>query len=239
MSPAKFNDEDRSMKAIHGVRPSPLKINRDSHSIQKPSSSFAAAPVVPASAFPNPQQKRQPVIIYTHSPKVIHTQARDFMALVQKLTGLTHPEDETASFSQKQMESNGNAKDSSSAMSEANAAKSGNRNPTIISQEETESSSVVTDDNNNNNKNYSGNSSSSDMEAIRSSSSGSGGSSILSFSNSYFGDVPLFTPNGTDFFCSPRPGYRFPAADTSFASPNIGGSISPSVLEFIKRIQEY
>lgn len=32
-------------------------------------------------------QGARPVIIYTHSPKIIHTKARDFMALVQKLTG--------------------------------------------------------------------------------------------------------------------------------------------------------
>uniref|UniRef100_A0A7N0TU49 VQ domain-containing protein n=1 Tax=Kalanchoe fedtschenkoi TaxID=63787 RepID=A0A7N0TU49_KALFE len=36
---------------------------------------------------PPPQQHRHPVIIYTHSPKVIHTKPQDFMALVQKLTG--------------------------------------------------------------------------------------------------------------------------------------------------------
>ncbi|KAK1406550.1 hypothetical protein QVD17_41970 [Tagetes erecta] len=36
-----------------------------------------------------------PVIIYTHSPKVIHTHPRDFMALVQKLTGYTPSKEET------------------------------------------------------------------------------------------------------------------------------------------------
>jgi len=56
-------------------RPSPLKICRYSHNIRKPQ--------VPV---PTMQQK-QPVIIYTHSPKVIHTEAREFMTLVQRLTG--------------------------------------------------------------------------------------------------------------------------------------------------------
>lgn len=192
MSPAKFNDQDHSRKEINGRRPSPLKINRDSHSIQKPSSSFAVAPA---------QQKRQPVIIYTHSPKVIHTQARDFMALVQKLTGLTHREDETTS---------------PLSSLEANTAKSGNRNSIgIVSQDDNDSSSVVTDDNNNNNNNCK-------SDVITSS------SSMLSLSNPYFGDIPLFTP-----------GYRFPAPDTAFASPNMGVSISPSVLEFIRGMQEY
>ncbi|KAK2635191.1 hypothetical protein Ddye_029983 [Dipteronia dyeriana] len=85
MSPAKLHDDHnnhpirRSSDQINGPRPSPLKLNKDSHTIQKPTSSSSLAP---------PQQHRNgPVIIYTHSPKIIHTQARDFMALVQKLTG--------------------------------------------------------------------------------------------------------------------------------------------------------
>ncbi|KAK4841449.1 hypothetical protein QYF36_004697 [Acer negundo] len=88
MSPAKLHDDHnqpirRSSDQINGPRPSPLKLNKDSHTIQKPSSSSSSSSL----ASP-PQQKRNgPVIIYTHSPKVIHTQARDFMALVQKLTG--------------------------------------------------------------------------------------------------------------------------------------------------------
>ncbi|KAH7571161.1 hypothetical protein ACOSP7_019805 [Xanthoceras sorbifolium] len=82
MSPAKLHDHDhqprRSSDQINGLRPSPLKLNRDSHTIHKPSSSSLAQ-----------QPRNGPIIIYTHSPKVIHTQARDFMALVQKLTGLS------------------------------------------------------------------------------------------------------------------------------------------------------
>ncbi|CAN4088839.1 unnamed protein product [Withania somnifera] len=58
---------------------SPLKINKDSYYIKKSSSSL----------FNQEQQRHQPVIIYTHSPKIIHTHPRDFMALVQKLTGLS------------------------------------------------------------------------------------------------------------------------------------------------------
>jgi hypothetical protein len=62
---------------LQGTRPSPLKICRDSHNIRKPQ----VPPPLPA------MQNRQPVIIYTHSPKVIHTEAREFMTLVQRLTG--------------------------------------------------------------------------------------------------------------------------------------------------------
>lgn len=53
----------------------PLKVNKESHRIRKPS-------------LPLPQvQYRPPVIIHTYSPKVIHTEPDDFMSLVQKLTG--------------------------------------------------------------------------------------------------------------------------------------------------------
>ncbi|CAN7047957.1 unnamed protein product [Brassica oleracea var. botrytis] len=38
---------------------------------------------------------RQPVIIYTNTPKTIHTNPKDFMALVQKLTGLSHFEEDS------------------------------------------------------------------------------------------------------------------------------------------------
>ncbi|XP_019435176.1 PREDICTED: VQ motif-containing protein 20-like [Lupinus angustifolius] len=61
-----------------------LKTNRVSHSIKKTSCSSM---LVPSN---KPQQQRQPVIIYTHSPKIIETHPKDFKALVQKLTGLSH-----------------------------------------------------------------------------------------------------------------------------------------------------
>lgn len=64
-----------SKRELHGPRPAPLKIWKDSHKIKKP-------PLpVPAMAY------RPPVIIYTRSPEVIHTEAGDFMTLVQRLTG--------------------------------------------------------------------------------------------------------------------------------------------------------
>lgn len=88
---------------------SPLKINKASHLIKKspsnslPSSSSSSSlynglaattstttPILP---HHHQQQPRHPVIIYTHSPKIIHTHPRDFMALVQKLTGLSPQDD--------------------------------------------------------------------------------------------------------------------------------------------------
>ncbi|CAH9143925.1 unnamed protein product [Cuscuta epithymum] len=71
-----------------------LKIRGDSHVIKKsPPSSSASSSIISgvaanATAAARPQP-RQPVIIYTHSPKVIHTHPKDFKALVQKLTGLS------------------------------------------------------------------------------------------------------------------------------------------------------
>ncbi|KAE8692337.1 hypothetical protein F3Y22_tig00110840pilonHSYRG00103 [Hibiscus syriacus] len=68
---------------LNGVRPFPLNINKESHLIQKPSSS------TDQQKQQQQQRRKGLVIIYTHSPKIIHTQARDFMALVQRLTGLS------------------------------------------------------------------------------------------------------------------------------------------------------
>ncbi|CAI9096184.1 OLC1v1032269C1 [Oldenlandia corymbosa var. corymbosa] len=67
------------VNVLNGPRPSPLRLHKDSHVIHKPKL--------------NPPRK-QPVIIYTHSPKIIHTKPKDFMALVQKLTGFTRPDND-------------------------------------------------------------------------------------------------------------------------------------------------
>ncbi|CAL4915734.1 unnamed protein product [Urochloa decumbens] len=102
-----------------GSRHAAFKVHRDSHSIHKqaaatspPSSSStnssvsSSSPNAAASANsrrpppapaprqtkpPAPPPQQQPVIIYTHSPKVIRTNPRDFMSIVQKLTGLDSP----------------------------------------------------------------------------------------------------------------------------------------------------
>ncbi|KEH40437.1 VQ motif protein [Medicago truncatula] len=55
-------------------RPTPLTINKNSHKIKKP-------PLGPKI------QIHEPVIIYTESPKIIHTSPSEFMSLVQSLTG--------------------------------------------------------------------------------------------------------------------------------------------------------
>ncbi|KAK1617283.1 hypothetical protein QYE76_022800 [Lolium multiflorum] len=76
---------------LQGPRPPRLSVSKDSHKVRKP-------PVVPLphgaqqprNRQQQPQQQQQPrapVIIYDASPKVIHTQPSEFMALVQRLTG--------------------------------------------------------------------------------------------------------------------------------------------------------
>ncbi|KAM3232647.1 VQ motif-containing protein 20 [Capsicum annuum] len=108
MHVTQFYDHAKADQAINNNNnnniSSPLKINKASHLIRKsssnsllPSSSSSSSlyNAVAATSIPH-QQPRHPVIIYTHSPKVIHTHPRDFMALVQKLTGLS-PEDDPSS----------------------------------------------------------------------------------------------------------------------------------------------
>ncbi|KMT11167.1 hypothetical protein BVRB_5g110970 [Beta vulgaris subsp. vulgaris] len=89
------------------MSPSSLKIHRDSRLIKKSSSTTICSSSASISSLVtsprggcegstnkphNQQQQRGPVIIYTHSPKIIHTNPRDFMSLVQKLTGMSRNE---------------------------------------------------------------------------------------------------------------------------------------------------
>ncbi|XP_031120611.1 protein MKS1-like [Ipomoea triloba] len=66
-------------RELQGPRPTPLKVRKDSHKIRKP-------PAAPATQHPKPPPP-PPVIIYTVSPKIIHANPSEFMALVQRLTG--------------------------------------------------------------------------------------------------------------------------------------------------------
>ncbi|KAM6589114.1 VQ motif-containing protein 20 [Cannabis sativa] len=204
MSPANsINGQDRD-HIINGPRPSPLKINRESHSIQK----------------------RQPVIIYTHSPKIIHTQPCDFMALVQKLTGKSRSDDDDND------DQNDDDDDDQSFGSKRHYDSANSSSSNDVKLEDSSSTSVITTE-----ENYIGKSvGEASVAAISSSGNINSGP--------YFGDVPLFTPTGGgDFFCSPRqPGYRFSdtTSSLSFPSPNLGASLnSPSFLEFIKGLPEY
>ncbi|KAF4403744.1 hypothetical protein CsatB_023531 [Cannabis sativa] len=81
---------------LQGPRPTPLKVNKESHKIRKPPPhphphpQFRYPPP-PADDYQQQQQRHEPVIIYTVSPKVIHAEVSDFMSVVQRLTGPSPP----------------------------------------------------------------------------------------------------------------------------------------------------
>ncbi|XWS15239.1 hypothetical protein CRYUN_Cryun35bG0077600 [Craigia yunnanensis] len=82
MDSSDFPTSRSPRKELQGPRPAPLKVRKDSYKIKKP-------PLAPHPVQQQPAQIRPPVIIYTVSPKVIHTNPSDFMNLVQRLTGST------------------------------------------------------------------------------------------------------------------------------------------------------
>ncbi|KAK6257686.1 hypothetical protein QUC31_001145 [Theobroma cacao] len=82
MDSSDFPTSKSPRKELQGPRPAPLKVRKDSYKIKKP-------PLAPQPVQQPPAQIRPPVIIYTVSPKVIHTNPSDFMDLVQRLTGST------------------------------------------------------------------------------------------------------------------------------------------------------
>ncbi|KAF3594033.1 hypothetical protein DY000_02023760 [Brassica cretica] len=96
-------------KEILGPRPPPLKIRKESHKIIKKPPLVPQPRLQPPEPAP-PQLQRQepmqsqpprgPVIIYTVSPKIIHTHPNNFMALVQRLTGKTCASTTSSSASQ-------------------------------------------------------------------------------------------------------------------------------------------
>ncbi|KAM3703200.1 hypothetical protein ACB094_04G081700 [Castanea mollissima] len=222
MSPTQFHaKKDVTNNALC---PPPLKINKDSNFIKKSSAAAAASGSVSSSSSTSslvngvvgsakPQQ-RHPVIIYTHSPKVIHTHPRDFMALVQKLTGQSRSEDHHDMARQKS-ESGGNASTSSDEE---------NKSVKIVGNDDNESSSVVTDEN--------------------CSSLGDGQVNscfvppIFETPNPYMTNIPYFTPNSADFLCSNQPFYNY--TDSLFFPPNMRSSVSSSSnLEGIREFREY
>jgi hypothetical protein len=80
---------DRQSPRLQGPRPQRLSVSKDSHKVRKP----LVVPLPHGAKQAQQQQQQQqqqpraPVIIYDASPKVIHTQPSEFMALVQRLTG--------------------------------------------------------------------------------------------------------------------------------------------------------
>ncbi|KAK4430221.1 hypothetical protein Salat_1322800 [Sesamum alatum] len=129
MSPSKFQDSEVTTKGvINGPRPSPLRINKDSHAIHKPSSSCSShQPVNENSAH------------LTSGPK---QKAAAAAAAESKLTGLSRSEDEKTTTTTVKSESSESTKDDGGSLSEE---KDCGVNKNVV-YEDNESSSVLTTD---------------------------------------------------------------------------------------------
>ncbi|KNA07303.1 hypothetical protein SOVF_173240 [Spinacia oleracea] len=150
---------DNNNSSVNYARMSPsssVKIQKNSHMIKK------SIPVSGSSIkVHNNQQPRGPVIIYTHSPKVIHTNPRDFKALVQKLTGMSsnkaaaiskdHPESGVRNGGPAAVPQHHPVPDSK--MNNNNNNNNNNKSSSYTSTDDNESSSVITDENSNSNSN--------------------------------------------------------------------------------------
>ncbi|XP_052179802.1 VQ motif-containing protein 20-like [Diospyros lotus] len=206
-----------------------LKINKDSHLIKKssspsplpPSSSSSSAPSS-AKSQPQQQQRHHPVIIYTHSPKVIHTHPRDFMALVQKLTGLSRSDDNPPRPKP--------GPDASS--SEDNT----NKNQKAADDNDS-SSSVVTDEN-------CGSTVVGNLEINSCFPAGTHHHPLIfDAPNPCFSNIPLFSTNSSDFLCpaTAQPFYNN-YAESLLLMPSMRTSISPassSALEAMNEFREF
>ncbi|XP_061360643.1 VQ motif-containing protein 8, chloroplastic-like [Gastrolobium bilobum] len=212
-----FHEHSKKIE-INGPRPSPLMINKDSHLIRKPSSSSTS--IVNALTKPHKQQ-RKPIIIYTHSPKIIHTKPRDFMALVQRLTGMAHSKEEvfhaTALPVQHQPQLEASENFGSSLSDGSNSS---------IKQQEKEQKWK--------HGSWGGDETSSSLRDVETCVKEE---PYVQHSHSIMGfaDMPLFTPNSSDFVCSSLSVYKYSN------SPNgiLGSLLSPSGLEFMKELPEY
>lgn len=214
----RMNSRAPAMKELQGPRPPPLKISRESHKIRK------AAPRVP-SVPSNPIINRtQPVIIYMHSPKVIHAEVKDFMTLVQRLTGRSSSSDTRSSCGTKS--ENLTADHDPTTIRESSDVTTSSQPDESVDQsmgspQEIESRASVPEatDRPQPAKTASpGNSSSSFLIAPLSPFSPNflfPSQSLLS--PSIFQDIPLFTPNSDHFFYSPRHFYRF--SEPMFSPP--------------------
>ncbi|KAK7364085.1 hypothetical protein VNO80_12456 [Phaseolus coccineus] len=249
MSPSQFHTKKEittstNNKNTNGLLPPPLKINKESHFIKKsssspPQSSCSSSSSISSSLVNNamtqgmptssyrPQQQRHPVIIYTHSPKVIHTQPKDFMSLVQKLTGLSR--------SDKEEEDDGNLPPQQPSKQESGGSlaavigdkESDGESMIIVRNEENEASSVITEENNC--------SSSLGENQVNSCFIAGEGPMLEPPLNPY---VTMLPPSSAKFVCSSQPLMNY--SDSLFFSHNLRTSIpSSTTLEGRKEFREH
>ncbi|GAV75715.1 VQ domain-containing protein [Cephalotus follicularis] len=216
MSPIQFHDHHEKKEIINAscsISPPSLRINKDSHFIKKSSASSLSVSSSSSSASSlnmvghTKLRHRHPVIIYTHSPKIIHTHPKDFMALVQKLTGLSRSEEAHCPI-------------------KTEDGKEENRNPEITANDDTESSSVITDENCGNIGESQVNSSCFVRTIFE-----------PSPNPNYLTNIPVFTPNSSDFLCSNPQFYNY--TDSLFFNPTMRNSFpSTSTLEGINELHQ-
>ncbi|KAJ1398297.1 hypothetical protein SESBI_31137 [Sesbania bispinosa] len=211
-----LHDHSKKVVNINGTRPSPLMIHKDSHLIRKPSSSSSTS-VAAALTKPHKQQ-RNPIIIYTKSPKIIHTKPRDFMALVQSLTGMAHSKEETFDVTASMVQEKSQLETSEnfgSFLSDENS------NSSSIKQQEKKHGSCGGDET---------------SSALKDDETCIKGEPFVQLGLFNFADMPLFTPNSSDSLCSSQSVYKY-ASDSPYGI--LGSLLSPSGLEFMKELPEY
>ncbi|KAK7316973.1 hypothetical protein RJT34_00822 [Clitoria ternatea] len=99
--PAGASPQSKKELQLQGPRPPPLRVSKESHKIKKPPlppphAAHHHYATAPAPATGPEANQREPVIIYSVSPRVIHVKPDDFMDVVQRLTGATPGEDPAA-----------------------------------------------------------------------------------------------------------------------------------------------
>ncbi|XP_006588293.2 VQ motif-containing protein 20 [Glycine max] len=177
---------------------------------------------MPTSLYKQPQQHHHPVIIYTHSPKVIHTQPKDFMSLVQKLTGLSRSGEEKEEGGNQSPQQLSNQEFGGDVAAVVGDKESDRKNVNIVKNEDNETSSVITEENN----------CSSVGENQVNSCFMTGEPSMLEPKlNPYVTNFPVMAPSSAEFVCSSQPFLNY--SDSLFFSHNLRTSLE-GMKEFLE-----
>lgn len=76
-----------SGRSLQGPRPHPLKVSKDSWKAGKSPIMISSGGSSGDARDSSSGSRQSPMIVYLHSPKVIHAKPQEFMSVVQKLTG--------------------------------------------------------------------------------------------------------------------------------------------------------
>ncbi|KAJ4827216.1 hypothetical protein Tsubulata_040204 [Turnera subulata] len=233
MSPTNFHDHhakpnnNNNNNNNNMVCPPTLKVNRESHMIKKSSSSSSSPPSSSSSSASNslgivgsskPPPQRHPVIIYTHSPKIIHTHPKDFMALVQKLTGLSRSDNDDHQNPHQVKQEKGNK-----------VHEEEKKNVKInVRGDDNDSSSVITEEN------CGGSIGDGQVHSCFV-------PPIFDPPNPYITNIPVFTPNSADFLCANQPFYNYTDSLFFTPPPSMRTSIpsSTTTSEVVNEFREY